>query len=738
MSRIQSVARLTLGLTAVAFAGCGGMLKKQVEQDIQLATACQEVEANHAGRVPIGKEAFFKLVRLRVLGEIGDCEAVGGGHMQSVLYCGIEEALILKNFDNVPALQALQTTARGSLGTIGEQIRMVQDGMQLLGNAWEGTQDCNQAADCMQLYQQVAMASAVQIKQINKALQSIGAEGDKLHAAVDKAESELNSAARQDQREIIADVKRILLNMKTFLATGRRVLQGDLAQMTRDAVIDNLYYQLAHRTVDSVEQSLYRAEKLLDKADDKVYGVVSVGLFFGRAQIQASLDRAALSLICRSNANYYWERAKFALAQASCERVNDKSPDRSLYFAPMLEASWVKAVVASSVDNRVAAQDADMALRETCSELYFQATSDAKRRYFWQPKNSLDFDHPEALENAFVDARTFATYLSAEWAAGIALAHIETVEISSGRDTNPARPGDQVKRTLTVANAAPPADVQRVALAASSAVQTEFRAKKAMEETSQSTYSSKSPPTASTSSAAAAPEAFLSNPRAMSEQVNILAGRLNMVNSVENNVRQTQNTSWNPLMRNDASTRVYVGDARAAESGGLCANLPSWLICRRRGDGAVEVESPPFSNGQFSDPSVRNMLRILAAASKSHGAGYTAEITGFASAAELRCQQVEKWGSSRGAALFEGAKVQKGSITRFQYLDSGNALGVDMQCTDAHANHVLSVARAAWAHSVLAGAESIKVQGIGGQGASFADRKDNGHDRRIVIHLTPQ
>lgn len=726
-------------LLLASVAGCGSMLKNQIEQDVSVASACQEIQSNPAGYVRLDKAAFLKNLKARLIGEVVQCNLPELSDaeklsMQSVLLCGIHDRIVL----NAPAVIRENYKEK-----VLEEIELMRGDINSIRGNFEKLQvsfgECHDARECVKNFVRLADSQSARpyVTKIEAGYDALRGRLNKLQALLNNAEPEILNAAQQDEVQLLADAKAVLLNARNFLIRARLALTGDIAMTTRDAVLDIVYYQLSHRAIDNIEISLGRAEKLLDKADDKVYGAISIGMYFGKNGIQTAIDQASLTLVCRAtdDRNEYIKDLAHAMAQAACERITDTTKSNSTYLAPMLEASWAKAVYASSD----AKSHDDLAL----------GCKDVRTRMNKTTKTQVDFS-VASVKELMDKGKTFEIYMAHEWAAGLALTKVNTVEVVGAlpMQATANKPSKEKK------NGAQESDGDTKARSSTKPASGKDGAGETRRTTLVAMMPERSQVEALATKASAATIADLhSGPTAFKEQISYAANpgslrtalesvRLTMIQNTQVNLQV--NASQNlEVQQGSLHQSIYVAPPLAAPSLGFCSQLPSWVVCRTLPNGRFEIESPRFDNGKYKDEAVRNVLLLIARASKAMGRSYAAGITGFASSNEFDCAQVKDWIKQGGTLLFPGAlasvNMQKASLY-YAARQSPVTGGASCLHSAADGNQFLSFARAAWAASVFDETldASIVVRGVIGVGAKYADRTVNMHDRKLVIDMSEQ
>lgn len=759
--------RMVCLLPMIALSGCGNMLTNQIKSDLTVAKACQEIQANQAGYVATSKEAFIANIKTRLLGEVMNCDisplAPGETTLQSVLLCGIQDSMVL----NAPSqIKSKKIEVEKKIKNIRSGLELIQKSFKLIEGDWEQTEgNCDRVDKCVKSY--VAFINKdnrpAQIQEIAARFEEVRKGFDALRDTIETAEKDILSAGQSDEIQLLADAKRVLLNAKIFISNAGRSLTGDIAMATRDAILDNVYYELSHRSLNSIDASLSRAEKLLDKADDKVYGAISLGLFFGKSKIQDGLDNVTAELVCKlsDSSDFYMRRLTFAMAQAACERMGDNSKNKSVYLAPMLEESWAKAVYANS--NNEIGDEFRAALSSKCkivreqqakiqltqehaekeqSELVQHAKKEpaiasilndksknkqaaidrqtikllhnqgdgTQSKVSFTDKQVADKinDNTQALTELMNEGQIFRTYVGHEWAAGLALTPVNMVELVKGKQTE----------TKLVASPPMKTDVAALALAASSTTVTEWIGGTAGVPT-QNTFQ--------------AQPAMLKN---AVESVNLASIQATQVSAQQNSI---QNVNVAPVQ---SDNKIYIGGPfRSARAQDLCDQLPSWLVCRRLVGQRFEIEVPRFDDGKYQDAAAFNVLALIVRASKAGGAQYVADIQGFASSNEFSCKQADKWLRLEGHLPFTGAQLSsKRTGMSLSYQSKQTLAAGTANCANSaiDGNQFLSFARAAWTASVLddSAGSTIEVKSVAGFGAKLADRNSNMYDRKVVIELS--
>ena len=788
--------RLALAMQLCMLGGCATVIKEQVENDITLAQACQKIQANQAGYVATSKEAYIELVKNRVLGEVVRCGATAGTsfgkpELQSVLLCGINEDVL----NAIPAssmrLSQFRKDVTGELTAIKAGVGRIKENLQLLQAAWTvpGV-SCGRVDGCAREYSKI-MANPVNVKagsDILASLEYIREHMENIEEYATIAERDILAQGQQDQLQVLADAKRFVVNAKTFLTTSRRALLGDVAMATRDAILNNIYYQLSHRILDSLDTSMGRVEKLIDKADDKLYGVLSLSMVGARSTIQKNFDTAITSAMCKASDGQPPPRAALALAQAVCERINNAAGSGKSYLAPMIEASFVKAV-----ENGVRqAGTTERVMDKECAR---------------KPGVTAGImtDPKDIAAPVTEDASAFGLYMAHEWAAGIALTKVTTVAPAGVAYQPPAL---QLSKAAPASLILPPAPAGMTAVAAAVPVQLHLSPgpvfmKLGLKQPAPGMTTASLAATGDGSTqpdAASAPEkarplalapgagdshlvaavperaaverlALASSSAAITEfeagreRGNVDAVSEHLVDassvktvlntfvstqyqSVQVNVtsNNTQNVTVTPGATPPVQNVIIVPRSLPALSEpDLCDSFPSGTGCSRRTNGSYEIEARGFDSGSFRDPDVANLIALIGKASGKQARAFDAYISGYASTSEFACHQISAWrGVGGSASLFPGARVSSPGRDNYRiaYRSSGGRVAADASCDgkrQADGNYMLSFARAAWVSSLLetASGAQIRTADVAGMGANYVRQQDLAADRRIVIRLFP-
>lgn len=734
--------------------GCASVINSQVNSDIDLVNSCQEIQANQAGYVPITKEAFIGLVQHRILGDVVRCDdgfagELGEPKVRSVLFCGLNEevgrnialqANVFKEF--VPLFHKELLHVKDSTTKIDDAMGRVK--LEWSKNAPDG--NCARVDQCALQYSAMLRSPVIgkASGEIIVELRNIGAAIDNIQVLANNIEANVLAGGQQDQVLLLADIKRIVANAKSFLNTAQRALMGDVAMVTRDAVLNNLYYQFSNRILDALDTSLLRAEKVLDKADEKLYGSVSLTMYFSQGAIQQGFDKSIIGTVCKASNGKPPPRAAFAIAQAVCERVGD--PDRSAksFLAPMIEKSFVTAVhYASNTDS---GNDND-ALANTCA-----ATRTAQAA-------STGPEPSKTAGAAPVDTLPFGLYMAHEWATGLALTTVAQENISPQESTvldesqktamaalslqpvvgvlHPAAaaapfavpaasstPGASIQKRL-VATLPARESVKRLALSSSASALTEFESARG-------------------SGGYEPLKGYLTDASSVKSVVTTFLSVQPQSTLVSVNSNTTQNVNVTPIVTPVAPS-VFIVPLSQPQSVDfdICANLSAGISCRKIATGSYEIRARRFGIGAFQDQGVKRAIDMVGASVARSARAYDAYISGFASINEFSCQSAAKWAQGlEPKRPFDGAELTNTGSKSYQlsYRSASGASYFKATCDNRSqigGNAVLSFARAAWTGSLLEAAPGaqVRIMDVVGVGADYASPTDISDDRWVRIRL---
>ena len=762
ISPMHPGARAALWCLALAVLGGCSAIRNQVKSDIELADACEDIMANQAGYVATSKEAYIKLVSHRVLGDVALCsDGNAPPSIQSVLFCGLNDDLAKNLALQSDAFAGFKPRFQEQLEKINLSVARIKASVNVMKASWPSRADCVRVSECARQYSEFMRqpANVDAAADIVRQQEQIAKAVDQIQLLANAVEVKVMEAGQQDQILLLADAKRFVVNAKSFLGTSRRALAGDVAMVTRDAVLNNIYYQLSHRILDSLDTSLARAERMLDKADDKLYGAVSLSMVGGRSAIQLGFDRAVTSMVCKASGGKPPQRAAFALAQAVCERIATPNRNVKSYLAPLIEASFVKAVHYANKSKGEGLAD----LETECAK-----APDGEVAAGNVPLRDSDING--SLPG---DTLTFGVYMAHEWATGLALTSVAPQEMTRSQmaaadkagvavekqkiddadlmgplhpaaagavmmlpvgpaipATEPAaspRAVESVVRSRLVATLPARDAVRQIALSSSAAAISEFQAGH-----SGGDHSALQGHLVDAASVKSIVTTFV-NTQSQSVQITMTANAVQNVNVAPAAPQAAPHVIVVPAL--------LPGNAEGAD---LCDTVSAQFRCLRRANGSYEIVASRFSAGAYRDSALETLLVNVSRASGSAARGYDAVITGSASIAEFSCQQVGKWRTEAGVGeLFPGMKISDAGPKAYKMSYRGGRVTASVACNSerkAGGNHLLSFARAAWASSLLGQAPGalIRTVDVAGLGANYARTMDMDEDRNVTIRLFPR
>lgn len=769
--------------------GCASVVEKQLESDINMARICEGIQANRTGYVKMSKSDFIQMVQLRVMGNMAQCDTSALDpaivekkftlpKIESILLCGMTDDL-LKNIDEKKVAKIIKENSpiptnptlnefHDYLAFLGHKIKKeasdIETAFSTLNDEWMriSTPD-NTVHEYVGSYVGMLNSTAANdaALKIAGSLTTISSNVEQIQVVADNLERSTAAAVTQERLELLANTKRFVFNARNFLENAQHALKGDVAMATRDAILNNMYYQFSYRTLDAIEATLSRAEKQLDKADAKVYGAISIGMVVGSSGIQDQLDKVSLRLLCRASQNTLPSQATFALAQAVCERTANPNRAQMSYLAPIIEKSFVKMVSLQAELNEQKRKDACEAVMDGEKNVTASAEeavpNDAVRNLPMAAPSATAMTSttqveppylafvsampaeqnailqksvaPKEKKTLLADRSALGVYMAHEWAARRALTSFAPVDIGSLSAANSGRSSQK----LLLASAPSRDEVRRLAMSSSAAVLTELQV-------GQISVGAAGDGTLPKYLYDGAAVRNATQSMASYQSVQVTTSAVAMQNLTINGL-----TASAPQVQN-LIVLPNVLDASAARAN-LCDALPSHVVCHKRPGGGYEIEAAGFEAGQYRNQGVDTLLHALAYTIKRTPVTYDVVIMGHASVREFSCAALANWREPGNNDLARsGLKLITDNGNRYEVIfKSAAANGVtrSANCNPGRkagdGNHVLSFARAAWAGSVLeAPGKAEGVNDILGFGAIYASRQETRSDRRIVVQLTPR
>jgi hypothetical protein len=725
--RIRSSLFHTVWLAALA--GCT-TLPNDIQSSIELASQCRQLEDNKAAVLALTPKQFAEQLRTRVLAKtycLGPDNKLAELPLMQCAVADLERRAKASypEATRQESMAAIQT-AQASIKSISSRI---ESGLDTLLNA-SSRHSCREDAGSVRgmsachvrLITKVESAS-VTLASLIADLNLLGEEVLKLQMALAQVRGDATAA----QKALAAETLRFAQSADAFLRQATAAVLGDVNGATADALLSSTIYQRAYRIFDLVDQGLLPMETLLERADEKVYGAVSLSMFFFQNDIQKAVSGGiARAVQSRPEGLTYW----VPLGIAACERIADsKVVRKSPTLQPLVERGLAEAVEKALKQSRKNQQaespgtamrllhrtaigsDEQVPVSFGRSSAVLAASGDRP-----MPVNEQDGASPPSSSQAGgedVSGGNLKAYVLAEWAVRRALTGVGS---TSPGNSSPGAAGASRPESLLV-TPADDAQVRRQALSLS-ATQVSSGALTTSAGVNLYSTSLTSMTAQSVSTAAAVAAASASNSNSQT-----------FVIQVPNSAPATP----------EVITRQPLGDD-------LCSRFPAGGNCLRA-EGAHHFNIGGWSGGEFVSEPIRDVLTFIARTASGTGRHFRGEVVGYASSAPFACRQAREWEKTPGSEI---------RVRLLPAAARGQALIIDLESADKvlHAqircngpddtingNRVLAIARAMWTAHVLsrvpATTISIDPNSIAGLGTAFAATSDKATDRKVTLQLIP-
>ncbi|MDH0866855.1 hypothetical protein [Mitsuaria sp. GD03876] len=765
--------RTWMAAACLSLTGCA-MVSKSVEQSITLSDSCDQLTQQKHAAVTLGQSNFVELLRARLLATTSCLDASGQLVRAGLTECALSQiqarAMDAKTLE---ALQEAQLKAKGGKDTADAQIQQIKGPLQDLAKTVVAS---NQAIDghltalgesldalcgdpkevrsvahfsrcyislvqrgqAAPVVEQGASAAATVLadqQRAIKAVQGIGAALAGLQGAVNQARGQLTVVANDAsavQQALASDVALYASTVDRFVADARSALTGDLTAMTGDALVASLTYQKAYRLFDFIDQGLLPVETLLNRADDKVYGAVSLTMAFTVDSLQAGTSRA-LETVVKQRPAFPWsaeararltqeEQAKadrvlkavwIPLGLAACERLGDpKVVRKSPTLEPFFERGLVEAVQSALKEARSNAGVERVRLAEELRQ-----AKEAKRQVTSEgPGVPVIFAAatPVAppLEAEDFNAGLLQTFVSSQWAMRQAMSRVAPGPAIAEDKAS----GRKVAEYL-VSTAEEPL-VRRAALSLSASL------------AGGDPVSREGVPfSPALASAAASSLAMASSVATASASATVT------------NTQHLTMTPWGPPPPDAPRPPPdIVTTAPRMAPLDLCAALPGAIGCKSLGEHGYRLDIGAFPQNDYRDDDMRQMLTSIGRMVAASGADFDAQVIGRASTPRFDCFKASSWQGGDGLEVKKSDEAA-GSKT-YVFAAKGVSAGAPIAAvcrrgsSQADGNRVLALARAAWAAGVLNNARiRISSDDVTGVGSLLAKPPNSAADRGITVLL---
>lgn len=746
--------RTWMAAACLSLTGCA-MVSTSVEDSMTLSDSCDRLTQQKHDAVTLGRSDFIELLRVRLLAST-TCLDPGGQLVRAGLTeCALSQ--IQARAADSKTLEALSRTRRNAEGAVGEVVsqgKALEDPLRQLaqtvaasnqaidghlntlkgalekfcGSA-EGSRSVAHFSRCyiglVQRGQPVPVesfgiearkAAAQEQQRAIDAVQGIGLALTGLQAAVNQARGQLTVAANDAsavRQALASDVALYASSVDRFVADARSALTGDLTAMTSDALVASLTYQKAYRLFDFVDQGLFPVETLLNRADDKVYGALSLGLAVSSRTLQKGTSKA-LGKIVDPRGEAAKERVGnptltplwIPLGLAACERLGDPKVVRK---SPTLEPFFEHGLVVAVGE---ALQKADAVAGKERQRLTLEV-EEAATALAQGPGVPVMFAAAATQAEAEEDFKPglLQAFVSSQWVMRQAMSRV-----APGPAISEDKSGGRKVAEYLVVTAEEPL-VRRAALSLSASL--------AGGDTVSRDGVTFSPALASAAASSLAMASAVATASATATATNTQTLTL---------------TPWGPPPDTPRPMPDVVATVPRATTLDLCAALPGVIGCKSLGEHGYRLDIGAFPQNDYRDDDMRQMLTSIGRLVAASGVGFDAQVLGRASAPRFDCFKASSWKGGDGLQVEPSAEIAGGQTYVFKADGVTPGAPITAVCrrgsSQADGNRVLALARAAWAASVLTQSRiRIASEDVTGVGSLLAKPINSAADRGITVLL---
>jgi hypothetical protein len=727
-STASPLRRLLGAALALLLGGCSSVVYN-VQDSLKIAQQCRTLEDRKAALLRPSPADFAVQLRARLIAETQCFDRDNATRRLPVLQCAALE--LERNIKAASAVGAdtVQMRALPQLDVVSTEMQKIRRNADALGDALRSG-DClapgpidfgvPQAGCYGRLLSVEAAPGTAGVvagdgqSHALRAMVSIVASMEAIARAIAEVEGALTlvpTSASQARTAVAEETVRFSHTARAFLRNARMTLLGDINATTADTLLSKAIYQQSYRMFDLIDQGLLPIETLLERADQKVYGAVSLSMFLLEDTMRNAATAGFEPFI--GGAAGSDPRLLVPFAMAACERRADpKIVRKSPTLQPLLESAFITALdrALEASKDRKPLSEAGLAIRAVSRHGPGAAVGSDTAALGSGPPSNAPGD-PET---------TLGTLVLAEWSMRQA-----TVGIT-------VAPGSDRAGTERRLVAAPPSDeglVKRLALSASAA---QVSAGTAGQTTLYSSASAAAQSMAMANAAAFAVASNTANIQVQGSSTSLFG--LKDVPKIEVQVMQQAAAP---------AAKAPSPDTKVPHD--LCAGFPLPGVCQRAG-AAFRFTVSPLPEGALGNAAMQQVLEMIAASASAANETYAAEVIGYASSSRFRCRQVDGLKSTGDPAVEVRRTLPATKAGPQQVKIESKAFRQTVACAgpdDVIGGSVaLAKARAIWAATVLLGTQAsairLEASRIAGVGSTFAAAPDKAGDRKVVVQLTPR
>lgn len=373
--------------------GCGGLAQRirvNLEDSVKIAERCERVQEPFQA----SNESLARRLRTALTFQVEKASDTCVPVMRQSLSVFVET---LKARAKASPQSALIAALAGRLDTRYDEIKASTDAIDLLAATIESKISKARADGLCQDRKKCATRVALLLDSAGSEVRLIVNHLQNLRASVDSVVADLAVAvetfrqSRDDLAFATAQAEREFRLMQKLVDTALRIVaDGDYDVIVATYINERLlaiFDKTARSMIKAVIRNMRPMERAIDTADNKTYGLISLGREVFQGDLQDEIDEAAVKVKelflreAKEESGTHWERqvlqAHLSLARASCEKLLGPASELDdSYLSPFL----LKAIINSFTDEDLqrledlvkpkGEPDADRANKKTCGDTY--------------------------------------------------------------------------------------------------------------------------------------------------------------------------------------------------------------------------------------------------------------------------------------------------------------------------------------------------------------------------------
>lgn len=270
---------------SATLAGCAN-LGKTIEKRVDVAETCREAMADP---LPDSASPKFHIASIR-LGVVGSCEL--GQNDGIVALCSYDQ--IWKKYQGAKITPlAAGTEPRVPIEMVRDEWRGFEEKFKILKDNIRSLDDVRirKVPDFAKLGpEQRALELRTGFGTVKATLQTVSTDIDNLRASLTALRAALVKAEAQLGEQANIELAAWDSNVRVLLDKLEQVLSGDASLVISETLKNQVIRHVAKRSLDLLHSSLKPADAVINKLDEKAYGLISVGYVALQPSLQDAIN----------------------------------------------------------------------------------------------------------------------------------------------------------------------------------------------------------------------------------------------------------------------------------------------------------------------------------------------------------------------------------------------------------------------------------------------------------------